>query len=144
MKWLWKFKREIWIEDKLYLIRYYLISKNKYFNIYLHHILTDDFQEYYHDHPFKSLSIVLYPGYIEERPDMNTSYDFGYKVIKQYYWKPGAFIYHPALEMHCINLYKDKPSWSLFITGPIFRQWGFNNGRGWIAEDEYKKGVRND
>lgn len=86
-----------------YLMRWWLIPRNRFFNLYLHQFLrSDDLRGFYYEH--------LTGGRIIRR-------DAGQVVTRR------------AVTAHRITLltYCDQPlpAWSLFITGPVTRQWGF-------------------
>src|SRR4051795_6598747 len=48
-----------------YLLRWWVIPRNRFFNVYLHKFLRDDDDRALHDHPWVSLSVILRGGYIE-------------------------------------------------------------------------------
>ena len=48
-----------------YMQRWWIIPRNRFFNIYLHKIIRSDDDRALHCHPFDSLSILLYNKYIE-------------------------------------------------------------------------------
>jgi hypothetical protein len=50
-----------------YLLRWWVIPRNRWFNIYPHHMLRDDDPRALHDHPWWNVSIVLKGGYMEHR-----------------------------------------------------------------------------
>lgn len=111
-----------------YLLRWHIIPRNRFFNIYLHKFLRDDDDRALHDHPWASLSLVLKGSYIEHLPDR-------FRVFRR-----GAVIWRGPKFRHRIELFKQivgysaaapwrivraKPVWTLFITGPRVREWGF-------------------
>src|SRR4051795_4015193 len=51
-----------------YLVRWWVIPRNRFFNVYLHKFLRDDDDRALHDHPWISLSFILRGGYIEHTP----------------------------------------------------------------------------
>lgn len=120
----------------IYLRRWWIIPRNRFFNIYLHHILQDDDGRAEHDHPWHSCSIILRGGYIE--------------VIKnvRHPRVAGTVRFRRATEAHRLVLRKNQwrwvglfkrrlvffetmPCWTLFITGPRIREWGFHCPQGW-------------
>jgi hypothetical protein len=120
-----------------YLLRWWIIPRNRWFNIYLHKFLRDDDDRALHDHPWWSLSIILRGGYIEHLPG---------GVVK--HRKAGQLIARRATQAHRIELFKLAqqlrgasacvmgyptaiPAWTLFITGPRIRQWGFHCSNEW-------------
>jgi hypothetical protein len=109
--------------DNPYMLRWHIIPRNKWFNIYLHKFLQDDEDRACHNHPWKSLSIILKGKYIEHLPNGKI------KI-----WKRGAFIYRHADYFHRIELFKDRSiacrkvprsTWTLFVTGRKIQEWGF-------------------
>lgn len=46
-------------EDSPYLKRWWLIPRNRFFNVYLHQFLKDDDDRALHDHPWWSVSFLL-------------------------------------------------------------------------------------
>lgn len=111
-------------EDDPYLKRWWVIPRNRFFNIYLHHMLRPD-RDVLHDHPWWNLSIVLKGGYIETTP---TS-----KVARL----PGSIVFRFAKALHSLAPLGDG-CWSLFFTGPRFRVWGFDCPKGWVPHTQFK------
>ncbi len=112
--------------EKPYLLRWWVIPRNKVFNIYLHKMLRDDDDRALHDHPWINLSIVLRGGYWEHTP----------KGAK---WRgPGSLIFRRPTAAHRLSLpiFGDR-SWSLFITGPVVRVWGFHCPQGWVPWQKF-------
>lgn len=118
-------------EKNPYLLRWFIIPQNPVFNIYLHKFLRDDDDRALHDHPWISLSIILKGSYIECTPGLN-----GRANRKRYMAK--SWIFRRAVHRHRIELikyhqvgedgklrYMPEPVWTLFITGPKIREWGF-------------------
>jgi hypothetical protein len=101
-----------------YLCRWFLIPKNRWFNIYLHHIRRSDDDRALHCHPWASVSLCL-AGTMGEvlRP--------GWRNVEA-----GDVIFRRASHAHRLVV-DDGPCWTLFITGPIVRQWGFYCPKGW-------------
>lgn len=114
-----------------YLRRWHLIPRNKLLNCYLHHFIGNDDGPELHDHPWWSLSIVLRGGYWDVLPrDVMTLR------------KAGDFILRRPRTIHRVTLSKRrddalKPAWSLFLTGPVVREWGFWKAGTWIKHDEH-------
>lgn len=128
---------------KPYMHRWWVIPRNKIFNIYLHKIVQSDDDRALHDHPWWNVSILLKGGYYEHTPH-------------RVYWRTAGGIYFRKatashrLELdtrHCrlfhggANATEDQalaceeydilPCWSLFITGSKIREWGFHCKTGW-------------
>jgi hypothetical protein len=118
--------------DDLYLRRWWLIPHNRWFNVYLHHFLRSDDDRALHDHPWRNLSILLIGSYREH----TTS-----GVVKRRKpWRPWAFwrlTWRSATAAHRVELINGRPVWTLFLTGPKVRTWGFHCPRGWIPWTEF-------
>jgi len=118
----------------LYLRRWKLFPRNKVFNIYLHQLLLSD-EGVYHDHRYASLSFVLKGQMLEcinpwklgdtMRPSQT-------RVVE-----PWRFYYRSSTMLHFLTLFGEKPVWTLFITGPELKDWGFMTERGWVESEEY-------
>jgi len=115
-----------------YMRRWWVIPRNRLFNIYLHNILRSDEDRALHDHPWWSCSIILSGGYIEHTPR------------GAFLRKPGMIRCRRASASHRLELIRDKdfriidgfvnslrPAWTIFITGPRVREWGFHCPQGW-------------
>ncbi len=114
------------LDGSEYLVRRYLLPRNKLLNIYLHRFLGSDDDRALHDHPWFSISCVLKGRLIEHRPD-GTS-----RAIR----RGKLTIRHPKYQ-HRIELPEGETATTLFITGPVVRTWGFVCPKGWIAWNEY-------
>ena len=123
--------------DAPYLRRWHLIPKNKWFNIYLHHILKSDDDRALHDHPWINMSIVLKGGYWEIMPYSNK--DKVHVLSCKWRW-PGSVVFRLPSAAHRLKLEK-RPKliqcWSLFITGPRVREWGFHCPNRWVHWREF-------
>ncbi len=106
--------------DRPYLLRWYLVPRNDWFNLYVHKFLRDDDDRALHDHPWWSLSVLLRGRYVEQTAGGRKAYG------------PGAVIVRQASHTHRIELPRGKPCWTLFITGRRVREWGFHCPQGWI------------
>lgn len=110
--------------DNPYLKRWWVIPRNRFFNIYLHHFLHSDDDRALHDHPWYNVSILLRGEYIEVM-----SGSIG--KIRRPFWP----VFRHAKAAHRVLLFglpsEPVPVWSLFITGPVIREWGFHCLHGW-------------
>ncbi len=112
-----------------YLHRTFIIPRNRLRNIFLHKFVGSD-NSTMHDHPWWSISIILWGRYIEHTPE------------GRFIRKAGDITHREATDRHWIEI--DKPVYTLFITGPKFRKWGFWCPNGWIHWKEYKKRTNGD
>lgn len=103
--------------DDPYMLRWYVIPRNKWFNIYLHIIVRSDKAYALHDHPWWNLSYLLKGMYVEHTIDAG---GINQRVIRS----AGDLKLRSAKYAHRIEV--DKPVCSLFLTGPNIREWGFH------------------
>lgn len=125
------------VEDS-YLLRWWIIPRNKIFNVYLHCFLRDDDDRALHDHPWAWCSILLNGCYVEHTIDRGG-------VHKRQLRTPGDIKFSLPSRPHRVELIpgpivptEKYPCWTLFITGPRVRQWGFHcPQRGWVHFKEF-------
>lgn len=103
-------------------------------NAYLHCIIRDDDDRALHDHPWINFSIVLSGTYREIVPDLrnvSTPHLRVWDMPKITHTRgPGSVIFRRPTAAHRLEVAKG-PVWSLFITGPKVREWGFHCAWGW-------------
>lgn len=115
-----------------YLRRWWVVPRNRWFNIYLHNFLRSDDDRALHDHPWVNCSILLCGSYREHLP--------GGAVRLRKPWRPWApwrLTLRGATAAHRVELIDGRPVWTLFITGPKVREWGFLCPQGWRHSTEY-------
>jgi hypothetical protein len=66
-----------------YLRRWWVIPRNRWFNIYLHRIRHDDDDRALHDHPWANITLVLKGAYVEHTPHGTFRRDAGDVVRKR-------------------------------------------------------------
>lgn len=120
--------------DDPYLLRWYVIPMNRYFNIYLHNFRRSDDDRALHDHPWWNLSIILRGGYWEHLP-----VDSANLKTRRWWRRPFKPYFRTAMAAHRIELDLPitGPVWSLFFTGPKIRTWGFWCPQGWRRWTEF-------
>lgn len=107
-----------------YMRRWWVIPRNRFFNIYLHNIRKSDDDRALHDHPWINVSILLRGNYVEFSPQ---STDKGRRRFR------GDVVFRWPTTLHRLLIDDDQVTvWSLFITGPVVRVWGFACPKGWI------------
>lgn len=123
--------------------RWWIIPRNKWFNIYLHKWVSSDEARALHDHPWKfNASILIHGSYIE-----HTLYKNPRRVNE------GEIVFRRGAAPHRIEL--DQAGWSMpcdkypkgemlfehcvtiFITGRKFREWGFLCPKGWRHWEDF-------
>ena len=110
-----------------YLERWWIIPRNPIFNIYLHRLLRDDDPRALHDHPWVNCSIILRGSYWEIMPNETRLR------------RPGEIVFRRATASHRLALDRGAECWSLFITGPVVRVWGFHCPKGWVPWQQFVK-----
>ena len=111
--------------DQPYMRRWHVIKRNAIFNIYLHHILRSDDDRALHDHPFANLSVILTGGYTEILPTKGAT---TLKVRRI----SGEMVFRWPASAHRLSIEDPRYcAWTLFITGPRVREWGFWCPQGW-------------
>lgn len=126
-------------DNSQYLRRWWVIPKNKYFNIYLHHFLASDEDRALHDHPWWNISVLLKGSYREHMPvRLDRWKHSGCRLTIFKVRKPFRPVFRRAEAIHRVELYGDPnkdnkpiPVWTLFITGPRTQEWGFWCPKGW-------------
>lgn len=113
-----------------YMMRWWVIPRNKFFNIYLHQILRSDDDKALHDHPWVNMSFLLEGGYVE-----HTIAEGG--VHKRAQRIPGDLVVRMAHSAHRLEVKDGQPCWTLFLTGPVVRVWGFHCRKGWVPWKQY-------
>jgi hypothetical protein len=109
--------------DRPYLRRWFVLPRNRVFNVYLHQFLRSDDDRALHDHPWMNASILLEGHYVE-----HTIAAGGINSRVEY--RAGDIKLRSAWYAHRVELI-DGPCWSLFLTGPRLRDWGFHCPAGW-------------
>ena len=125
-----------------YLLRWHLIPRNPFLNVYLHNFRRSDVDFALHDHPWL----------------FNLSYVWSGRMYEWEPWKPdiqrhglASACKHPVRRHliagevkfrwgrcpHRIEIPKGvREVWTIFITGPRIRKWGFWCPKGWMAFDD--------
>lgn len=112
--------------DAPYLRRWWIIPRNRFFNIYLHNFLKSDDDRALHDHMYVNASILLKGYYLEH----TKRGQFTRKRWHIYFRRPST--------AHRVEILPECPSvWTLFITGPRVRDWGFHCPNGWRHWKEF-------
>ena len=123
-----------------YIDRWHLIPRNNRFNIYLHKYYGGDVSRVPHDHPWWNCTIVLRGRLFESRYTREIDDTLWPKV---YTLNPLSVVTRTAETIHHIEMLpEDKgKTWTLFITGPKTRKWGFweDDGATFVPWEEYEE-----
>ena len=107
------------------------IWSTRWFNIYLHQINEADLDEDMHDHPWSFWSIILWGGYQEQLKDSLVNRRF----LHMAYRKKNTP--HKILRLF-------RRTWTLVVTGPGDRVWGYDTDKGWKDFKTYRKEKHNE
>lgn len=130
--WAWPRKPNVTIggKDDPYLFRWHMIPRNGLCNVYLHYFMRSDDDRALHDHPYANLSLLLWGSYTEHTIEAG-----GINV--RVHRRSGTWKLRRATDAHRIELTHGH-CWTLFITGPRLRDWGFHCSRaGWVSHERY-------
>lgn len=110
-----------------YMLRWHLWKRNRFFNAYLHHVLASD-DPVNHDHPFASVSLCLDGclGEVYLKGDWER-----FRIVEI-----GEIVLRRATHTHRLCVV-DGPAWTVFVTGPRVREWGFACPQGWRPWKQY-------
>jgi len=120
--------------ERPYLRRHWLLPRNPVFNVYVHQFLRSDDDRALHDHPWLfNASWLLEGAYIEWVPSRGNANPLRPTCR---FLKAGDWKFRWGAAPHRVQLHRlagpEIPCWTVFITGPRVRQWGFYCDRGWV------------
>lgn len=111
-------------KENPYLLRWWAIPRNRFFNIYLHEFRRSDDDRALHDHPWFNFSLLLEGRYYE-----HTIAQGG--VRKRALRIAGDVKFRAPWSAHRVEVIAGTVTRTLFVTGPIVRAWGFHCPNGW-------------
>ena len=126
-----------------YMLRWWAIRRNAFFNIYVHIIRRSDDDTALHDHPWWNFSIVLEGEYTEHlirEGGVHTKKRYGPGAVR---FRPsGAFAHRLELDRYRDGFGfgmdgEERPVFTIFITGPVLRRWGFHHPLRWVDAYEW-------
>ncbi|MEP7150066.1 MAG: hypothetical protein ABI857_14395 [Acidobacteriota bacterium] len=122
-------------EGDPYMLRWYVIPRNRRLNIYVHKFLRDDDDRALHDHPWWFVSLILKGGYVEVTDKGPVTRDR---------W---SLAFRPATHRHRVELHRviepwagltvRIPAWTIVVTGRSSRTWGFWCPKGFVPWHEF-------
>lgn len=113
-------------KERPYLRRWFVVPRNALCNVYLHQFLRSDDDRALHDHPWANCSIVLRGEYTEHTIDAGGIHRHAILRTGALRWRRSGRMAH-RIELHA------GVCWTLFLTGPRYREWGFHCAeRGWV------------
>ena len=101
-----------------YIERFHVIDSRSV-SIRFHHWLSSDDGRAPHDHPWNNGTMLLAGSLLEHTAG----------AVHQL--EPHAVITRAATDAHIIEL-QSPDAWTLFVTGPVIRPWGFHTAAGWV------------
>lgn len=132
----WNWKRLSCNGDGEYMHRFYVIPRNRFFNIYLHKYYgPDDMSLGLHDHPWHSLSFTLWGRLYELRGRVYGRGKQRHLSISRV--RVPRIKFRRATDIHAVE--PVPGSITLFITGPKIREWGFWNAHGEFTDNKTAK-----
>lgn len=131
-----------------YMLRWWRIKRNAFFNCYFHIVRRSDEDAALHDHPWWNFSIVLSGGYWEHtiaEGGVHTKTWYGPGSVR--FRRSGAFAHRLELEVCDDNepwglRGTEKPVYTIFITGPALRRWGFHHAKRWVDAYDWDEFLR--
>lgn len=149
-------------------LRWHVIPRNRWFNIYVHKWIESDDDRAPHDHPYHNASILLEGHYVEWMLRHPHAVAAGDTRERPFMRRQGHIYLRKAMTAHRVELreyvtedyrgdtitmihpwgfnklpgrtYTKAECITLFITGRRFRDWGFHCPKGFVREDEFRDG----
>jgi hypothetical protein len=122
-----------------YLQRWWLIPRNRLFNVYLHCFMRSDDDRALHDHPWHSVSLLLKGEAIEHTIAAGGVRHQRWLCLGDVRVRSARFAHRIELPANVVfgqgapHMQPAMPCWTLFVTGPVLREWGFHCPlQGWI------------
>lgn len=128
--------------DRPYLLRWYLIPRNRWCNVYLHKFVRDDDDRALHDHPWWFVSIMLRGSYLETLQARVYGDAYQTHVETTNHRRAPSLAFRGTAHRHRVTLPKDRygrplPCWTIVITGAKVREWGFWCPKGFVPWQEF-------
>lgn len=120
-------------ESRPYMRRWFLIPRNRWLNIYLHQFLRDDDDRALHDHPWWFVSLMVRGQYTEITENGSAGY----------MRRAPDIAFRSAEHRHRIVL-GDGTCWTIVLTGPRVRDWGFWCPQGFVPWRQFTTPDGND
>jgi hypothetical protein len=115
----------ITIDGQPYLERFFLLgSARSQGSARYHHILSSDPQDM-HDHPWDFITTILSGSYVETTTDSECEYG------------PGSVLVRRAEHLHRLTI--SSPVWTMVVTSPARRSWGYQVGARWVPWQSYRR-----
>lgn len=111
------------------------IAETPWFSLRLHHWVGNDDPRAHHDHPWAFWTLILWGGYYDITGGLTPApHDgpnpLGDQELTQWV-RQGKVYYRQATHLHTVRLRDGEDCWTLVLTGPIVRRFGFFDGKRW-------------
>lgn len=139
---------------EVYLRRWFISPRNpkdskQWSRLYLHKFCKSDNLRDLHDHPWPYRTFILTGGYWEHsfNPEYRKSEHIepfiksAFNKTRKKWYGPFSSFKRGAKWTHAVELKDERPAWTLFMTGPKERSWGFHTDKGWCWHNHYHNGV---
>ena len=120
---------KIGFPEKPYLVRWVVDLHG--FSIRLHHWFSSDDTRHPHDHTWWFVVLVLKGGYTDATPIWKDGILAGWNLDRL---RAGSIRFRRPEHQHCVVIPQGQTNWSLLITGPNIRRFGF-----WLKETKWVK-----
>lgn len=125
-----------------YMLRWYLIPRNGFMNLYMHKFLRDDEDRALHDHPWWFVSLMIcgrYSETVEREVEFDDKLLDAKQVIER---NTPSIAFRRATHRHRVVLPKDSsgkpiPCWTIVLTGSKTREWGFWCPKGFVVWTDF-------
>jgi hypothetical protein len=114
-------------QEDPYMIRWWVIPRNRWFNLYMHKVLKSDRDEALHDHPWINMSLLVRGSY-DEITIANGGVQHSSPLKEGHLRLRGPSAAHRLV---VDETGEAEPVITLFFTGPVWRHWGFHCRNGW-------------
>ncbi len=112
--------------DRPYLLRWFIIPRNRIANIYLHKFVRSDEPDALHTHPWPFTSVLLAGSYWEVTDRGRRRRHAGSVAVR------AADFAHRIEIPESVAGQRQRPCWTLVVTGPKVAEWGF-----WCGPDQF-------
>lgn len=120
--WRVRWREQLRCNTGVYVERWYL--ETPFGSARLHHWLHGDDSRHYHNHPWWFITLVLRGSYTDQS-------DAGPDRLSA-----GSVRFRRADHLHYVDL-DCRSCWTLLLTGPKIRRWGFRVNRKFVRSNKY-------
>lgn len=101
------------------------VAETPWFSVRLHHWLRSDDTRAHHDHPWDFVTLVVKGRYFDEHSidPVNAMGLTDVAVVEEL--RAPCLRYRHAAHRHAVRVVPTEHAWTILLTGPIVRRWGF-------------------